>query len=129
MRLPGGVAAAPAAGVGIAKQRDEGEPRDADGFRAGPDGSGDAGRRGDAAKDERSDGVAAVTPQPVDAERPAAPGGIGNAADGGDQVRVGVAGFCIAGLFVVVWAAALAYWRWGNVEARWTTSVPPSSRR
>jgi len=34
-----------------------------------------------------------------------------------------VAGFCIAGLFVAVWAAALAYWRWGNVEARWTASV------
>jgi nickel/cobalt transporter (NiCoT) family protein len=36
---------------------------------------------------------------------------------------INVAGFCIAGLFVAVWAAALAYWRWGNVEARWTASV------
>jgi hypothetical protein len=27
-----------------------------------------------------------------------------------------LAGFCIAGLFVAVWAAALIYWRVGNVE-------------
>jgi high-affinity nickel-transport protein len=37
--------------------------------------------------------------------------------------NINVAGFCIAGLFVGVWAIALAYWRWGNVEARWTSSV------
>src|SRR5215469_7053220 len=37
--------------------------------------------------------------------------------------NINVAGFCIAGLFVAVWAAALAYWRWGNVEERWTASV------
>jgi high-affinity nickel-transport protein len=33
---------------------------------------------------------------------------------------INVAGFCIAGMFVAVWAAALAYWRFGRVEARWT---------
>jgi nickel/cobalt transporter (NiCoT) family protein len=32
---------------------------------------------------------------------------------------INVAGFCIAALFVAVWAVALAYWRWGHVEARW----------
>jgi high-affinity nickel-transport protein len=37
--------------------------------------------------------------------------------------NINLAGFCIAGLFVAVWAAALAYWRWGNVEARWAASV------
>ena len=37
--------------------------------------------------------------------------------------NINVAGFCIAGLFIGVWAAALAYWRWGNVEARWSSSV------
>src|ERR1700729_407557 len=37
--------------------------------------------------------------------------------------NINVAGFCIAGLFVAVWAVALAYWRWGNVEARWTSNV------
>jgi nickel/cobalt transporter (NiCoT) family protein len=36
---------------------------------------------------------------------------------------INVAGFCIAGLFVVVWAVALGYWRFGNVEARWTAGV------
>ncbi len=38
--------------------------------------------------------------------------------------NINVAGFCIAALFVLVWAVALAYWRWGNVEARWTSNVP-----
>jgi high-affinity nickel-transport protein len=33
---------------------------------------------------------------------------------------VNTAGFIIAAMFVVVWAVALAYWRFGNVEARWT---------
>jgi high-affinity nickel-transport protein len=40
--------------------------------------------------------------------------------------NINIAGFCIAALFILVWAAALAYWRWGNVEARWTASVPVS---
>jgi nickel/cobalt transporter (NiCoT) family protein len=38
--------------------------------------------------------------------------------------NINVAGFCIAGMFILVWAAALAYWRWGNVENRWSASVP-----
>jgi high-affinity nickel-transport protein len=37
--------------------------------------------------------------------------------------NINVAGFCIAGLFIVVWAIALTYWRVGNVEARWTSNV------
>jgi high-affinity nickel-transport protein len=37
--------------------------------------------------------------------------------------NINVAGFCIAGLFVAVWAAALAYWRWGDVEARWSSGL------
>ncbi len=37
--------------------------------------------------------------------------------------NINVAGFCIAGLFVAVWVAALAYWRLGQVEARWGASV------
>jgi nickel/cobalt transporter (NiCoT) family protein len=37
--------------------------------------------------------------------------------------NINVAGFCIAGMFVAVWAAALAYWRFGRVEARWTADV------
>jgi nickel/cobalt transporter (NiCoT) family protein len=34
--------------------------------------------------------------------------------------NINLAGFCIAGLFVLIWAAALAYWKWGHVESRWT---------
>ena len=37
--------------------------------------------------------------------------------------NINVAGFCIAGLFVAVWAAALAYWRLGRVEARWSSGL------
>jgi high-affinity nickel-transport protein len=37
--------------------------------------------------------------------------------------NINTAGFCIVGLFVAVWAAALAYWRFGRVEARWTADV------
>jgi high-affinity nickel-transport protein len=32
------------------------------------------------------------------------------------------AGFVIAGLFVVVWAAAVAWWRLGKLEQRWTVT-------
>ncbi|HWF56231.1 MAG TPA: HoxN/HupN/NixA family nickel/cobalt transporter [Solirubrobacteraceae bacterium] len=34
------------------------------------------------------------------------------------------AGFMVAALFVVVWAIALAVWRFGNVEARWEAAAP-----
>ena len=36
---------------------------------------------------------------------------------------INVAGFVIAAMFVAVWAAALAYWRWGRVEDRWGANV------
>jgi len=36
---------------------------------------------------------------------------------------INIAGLCIAVMFVVVWAVALAYWRWGKVEDRWASSV------
>jgi high-affinity nickel-transport protein len=38
--------------------------------------------------------------------------------------NINLAGFCIAALFIGVWAAALLYWRLGDVEARWTAHVP-----
>ena len=38
--------------------------------------------------------------------------------------NINLAGFCVAGLFVLVWAVALIYWRLGNVEERWSASVP-----
>ncbi|MFE7117081.1 HoxN/HupN/NixA family nickel/cobalt transporter [Streptomyces sp. NPDC057654] len=34
-------------------------------------------------------------------------------------------GFVIVGLFVVVWAMALAYWRFGKVEQRWAARTAP----
>jgi high-affinity nickel-transport protein len=37
--------------------------------------------------------------------------------------NINLAGFCIAALFVAVWAAALIYWRLGDVEARWSASM------
>jgi high-affinity nickel-transport protein len=36
---------------------------------------------------------------------------------------INVAGFVIAAMFFAVWAAALAYWRWGKVEDRWGANV------
>jgi high-affinity nickel-transport protein len=38
--------------------------------------------------------------------------------------NINVAGFCIAALFIIIWAVALTYWRLGRVEARWTANVP-----
>jgi high-affinity nickel-transport protein len=40
------------------------------------------------------------------------------------SVDLGELGFWIVGLFVVTWAAALAVWRWGHLEQRWTTELP-----
>jgi nickel/cobalt transporter (NiCoT) family protein len=41
--------------------------------------------------------------------------------------NINLAGFCIAGLFVAVWAAALIYWRIGNVEDKWTAGMASAS--
>lgn len=37
---------------------------------------------------------------------------------------INVAGMCIAAMFVIVWGVAVAYWRLGNVERRWGSSLP-----
>ncbi len=37
--------------------------------------------------------------------------------------NINLAGFVIAGLFVVVWMAALAIWRFGRIEQRWESSA------
>jgi nickel/cobalt transporter (NiCoT) family protein len=39
------------------------------------------------------------------------------------------AGFIIVGVFVVVWAIALAVWRFGRVEGRWQAAAERSRRR
>ena len=36
------------------------------------------------------------------------------------------AGFTIAGLFLVVWAVAIAVWRFGGLESRWDRALPPA---
>jgi nickel/cobalt transporter (NiCoT) family protein len=36
------------------------------------------------------------------------------------------AGFTIAGLFLVVWAVAIAVWRFGGLESRWDSALPPA---
>jgi nickel/cobalt transporter (NiCoT) family protein len=51
--------------------------------------------------------------------------------------NINTAGFVIVGMFVVTWAAAIAIWRLGHIEERWTArlqganapggSLPPSS--
>ena len=48
----------------------------------------------------------------------------------GDAVAsfdLNTAGFMVVGLFVVVWAVALAVWRLGNVEARWEAAARRNS--
>ncbi|HEX6448237.1 MAG TPA: HoxN/HupN/NixA family nickel/cobalt transporter [Trebonia sp.] len=37
--------------------------------------------------------------------------------------NINVAGFCIAGMFVLVWVVAIVYWRAGNVEEKWNANV------
>ncbi len=39
------------------------------------------------------------------------------------DVNLNAAGFVIVGLFVVTWLAALAYWRFGHVEERWSARL------
>jgi len=39
------------------------------------------------------------------------------------------AGFTIAGLFLVVWAVAIAVWRFGGLESRWDSALPPAPPR
>ena len=36
---------------------------------------------------------------------------------------INVAGFCIAGMFILIWAAAIIYWRVGKVEDKWNAHV------
>src|ERR1700678_1154402 len=45
--------------------------------------------------------------------------------------NINIAGFVIAAMFVLVWAAAIIYWRWGNVEDRWNASLaePPDASK
>jgi high-affinity nickel-transport protein len=42
--------------------------------------------------------------------------------------NINTAGFVIAGTFVATWAAALVYWRLGNVEEKWDATVGRGDR-
>ena len=53
-----------------------------------PDGPGQADRVGGEASQERTDGVAEVTPEAIDADRRGAPARVGDVADGGEEGRV-----------------------------------------
>jgi len=39
--------------------------------------------------------------------------------DGVAELDLGNVGFVVVGVFVLVWAAAVSYWKWGRVEERW----------
>ncbi|HWA66672.1 MAG TPA: HoxN/HupN/NixA family nickel/cobalt transporter [Mycobacteriales bacterium] len=43
--------------------------------------------------------------------------------------NINTAGFVVVGLFVAVWAIALAVWHFGDVEGRWGSSPEPASYR
>ncbi len=44
------------------------------------------------------------------------------------MARFGVnhAGFVIVGMFIACWAGALAYWKLGKVEERWSAGIRPA---
>jgi high-affinity nickel-transport protein len=42
--------------------------------------------------------------------------------------NINVAGFCIAGLFIIIWAIAITYWRVGKVEDKWAVPAVTALR-
>ncbi len=45
------------------------------------------------------------------------------------NLNLNTVGFLLAGLFVVTWIVALAAWRFGRIEEKWTAHVQPASPR
>jgi high-affinity nickel-transport protein len=43
--------------------------------------------------------------------------------------NINTAGFVIVGVFVLTWVVALAFWRWGRVEQKWTAGMKAGSGR
>ena len=41
--------------------------------------------------------------------------------------NINKAGFVIVGMFVVCWVGALAFWKFGRVEERWTARLRQGS--
>ena len=42
------------------------------------------------------------------------------------SIPLDYAGYAIVGLFVVTWAVAIAVWRFGNIEQRWSAGLAPA---
>ncbi len=43
------------------------------------------------------------------------------------KFNLNTAGFVIVGMFIVTWAAAMAFWRYGNVEEKWGARLAPAA--
>jgi high-affinity nickel-transport protein len=43
------------------------------------------------------------------------------------QIDINALGYIIVGLFALTWALALAIWRWGRIEERWTAEAPETN--
>jgi len=41
--------------------------------------------------------------------------------------NINTAGFVIVGIFVVTWAVAMAIWRYGRIEERWSARLQSAS--
>jgi high-affinity nickel-transport protein len=46
-----------------------------------------------------------------------------------EHININTLGFIIAGMFVATWAIALAIWRFGRIEERWTVDLAPRKGR
>ena len=44
------------------------------------------------------------------------------------NLDLNIVGYFIVGLFVVTWVIALAVWRFGRIEARWSARLEPGLR-
>ena len=40
-----------------------------------------------------------------------------------EDVNLNLVGYLVVGLFVLTWALALAVWRYGRIEERWSAGV------
>ncbi len=43
--------------------------------------------------------------------------------------NINTAGFVIVGMFIVTWAGAMAIWRWGRIEEKWTARLQAGDRQ
>jgi high-affinity nickel-transport protein len=46
-----------------------------------------------------------------------------------ENININTLGFIIVGMFVATWAIALAIWRLGRIEERWTVDLAPRKGR